>query len=176
LEIIEAHFLFDVAYEDIEVLIHPQSVVHSMVEFVDGSLKAQLGVPDMHLPIALALNYPERIAGVTEAPDLAALGQLVFEPLDAGRYPALALAQAAGRGGGTIPAVLNAANEEAVALFLQGQIPFVEIVPAVQAAVDATPADGELSLDTIMAADRWARERVRHAASRPHQTRSKLLA
>jgi len=125
LEVIEAHFLFDVPYSAIYVIVHPQSVVHSMVEFVDGSVKAQLGIPDMHLPIAIALGFPERLDGVTTAPDLAALGQLSFEALDAIRYPAVALAREAGERGGTAPAVLNAANEEAVALFLKGQRRFV---------------------------------------------------
>src|SRR5438445_628017 len=120
LEVIEAHFLFDVPYAAIDVIVHPQSVVHSMVEFVDGSVKAQLGVPDMHLPIAVALGFPERLEGVTRAPDLAALGQLSFEPLDAVRYPAVALAREAGERGGTAPAVMNAAHEEAVAHLREG--------------------------------------------------------
>src|SRR5919204_6734313 len=160
LEIIEAHFLFDVPYAAIDVVVHPESVVHSMVEFIDGSVKAQLGIPDMHLPIAIALGYPERLAQVTPAPDLAAVGQLSFEPLDPVRYPAVALAREAGERGGTAPAVLNAANEEAVALFLQGQRRFVDIVPSVQAAIEhAKPAD-HLTLESVLAADRWARAYV----------------
>src|SRR5713101_2794989 len=136
LEVIEAHFLFDVPYSAVDVIVHPQSVVHSMVEFVDGSIKAQLGVPDMHLPISIALSFPDRLENVTPAPDLAALGQLSFETLDAVRYPAVALARQAGERGGTAPAVLNGANEEAVALFLKGQQRFVDIIPSVARAVE----------------------------------------
>jgi 1-deoxy-D-xylulose-5-phosphate reductoisomerase len=176
LEVIEAHFLFDVAYAAIDVLVHPQSVVHSMVEFVDGSIKAQLGVPDMHLPIAIALGYPERLAQVTQAPDLAAVGQLSFESLDPVRYPAVALAREAGERGGTAPAVLNAANEEAVALFLKGQLRFVDIVPSVQAAIESSkPADG-LSLDAVLAADQWARAQVRASVSASGRSRSSMPA
>jgi 1-deoxy-D-xylulose-5-phosphate reductoisomerase len=176
LEVIEAHFLFDVGYDAIDVIIHPQSVVHSMVEFVDGSIKAQLGVPDMHLPIAIALGFPERLEGVTSAPDLAALGQLSFEALDAVRYPAVALAREAGERGGTAPAVLNAANEEAVALFLKGQRRFVDIVPAVRRAVEAAPLTAELSLETVVAADRWARAHVRGSVDGASRVRSRLPA
>jgi len=176
LEVIEAHFLFDVPYSAIDVIVHPQSVVHSMVEFVDGSVKAQLGIPDMHLPIAIALGFPERLDGVTTAPDLAALGQLSFEALDAIRYPAVALAREAGERGGTAPAVLNAANEEAVALFLKGQRRFVEIVPSVRQAVESAAPDEELTLDTVIAADRWARAQVRTASSGTSRVRSELPA
>jgi len=176
LEVIEAHFLFDVPYSAIDVIVHPQSVVHSMVEFVDGSVKAQLGIPDMHLPIAIALGFPERLDGVTTAPDLAALGQLSFEALDAIRYPAVALAREAGERGGTAPAVLNAANEEAVALFLKGQRRFVEIVPSVRQAVESAEPDEELTLDTVIAADRWARAQVRTASSGTSRVRSELPA
>jgi 1-deoxy-D-xylulose-5-phosphate reductoisomerase len=176
LEVIEAHFLFDVPYTGIDVIIHPQSVVHSMVEFVDGSIKAQLGVPDMHLPIAIALSFPDRLEGVAPAPDLAALGQLSFEVLDAVRYPAVALAREAGQRGGTAPAVLNAANEEAVALFLQGQRRFVDIVPSVARAVEAAESGQELTLDAVIAADRWARAHVRAAARGTSRLWSQLPA
>jgi len=176
LEVIEAHFLFDVPYSAIDVIVHPQSVVHSMVEFVDGSVKAQLGIPDMHLPIAIALGFPERLDGVTTAPDLAALGQLSFEALDAIRYPAVALAREAGERGGTAPAVLNAANEEAVALFLKGQRRFVEIVPSVRQAVESAEPDEELTLDTVIAADRWARAQVRTTSGGTSRVRSELPA
>jgi 1-deoxy-D-xylulose-5-phosphate reductoisomerase len=176
LEVIEAHFLFDVPYGAIDVIVHPQSVVHSMVEFVDGSIKAQLGVPDMHLPIAIALSFPERMEGVTPAPDLAALGQLSFEALDQVRYPAVGLAREAGERGGTAPAVLNAANEEAVALFLQGQRPFVDIVPAVRAALEAAEPAEEMTLEAVIAADRWARAHVRASAGGTSRLRSKLPA
>src|ERR1700716_2699493 len=169
LEVIEAHFLFDVPYQPTDVIIHPQSVVHSMVEFVDGSIKAQLGVPDMHLPIAIALSFPDRLEGVAPAPDLAALGQLSFEVLDAVRYPAVALAPGAGQRGGTAPAVLNAANEEAVALFLAGQRRFVDIIPSVRAALVAAEPTPELTLDAAIAADPWARAHV--PASAPGTSR-----
>ena len=175
LEIIEAHFLFDVPYRAIDVVIHPQSVVHSMVEFVDGSIKAQLGVPDMHLPIAVALSYPERLEGVTPAPDLAGLGQLSFEALDEVRYPAVALAREAGERGGTAPAVLNAANEEAVALFLQGQRRFIDIIPSVRAALEAHSSD-DITLDAVLAADRWGRDHVRTSAGGSRRVRSKMPA
>ena len=176
LEVIEAHFLFDVPYSAIDVIVHPQSVVHSMVEFVDGSIKAQLGVPDMHLPIAIALSFPERMEGVTPAPDLAALGQLSFEALDEVRYPAVGLAREAGERGGTAPAVLNAANEEAVALFLQGQRPFVDIVPSVRAALEAAEPAEEMTLEAVIAADRWARAHVRASAGGTSRLRSKRPA
>ena len=176
LEVIEAHFLFDVPYRAIDVVVHPQSVVHSMVEFVDGSIKAQLGVPDMHLPIAVALSFPERLEGVTPAPDLTAIGELSFEALDGARYPAVALAREAGERGGTAPAVLNAANEEAVALFLQGQRRFVDIIPSVRAALEAAEPTEELTLDAAIAADRWARAHVRASAGGTSRLRSKLPA
>ena len=176
LEIIEAHFLFDVPYAGIDVVVHPQSVVHSMVEFVDGSIKAQLGVPDMHLPIAIALSFPGRLDSVAPAPDLAALGQLSFEALDALRYPAVALAREAGERGGTAPAVLNAANEEAVALFLKGQRRFVDIVPSVVRALEAAQPARDLTLEAVIAADRWARAHVRASAEGSGRLRSKLPA
>ncbi|HXN04100.1 MAG TPA: 1-deoxy-D-xylulose-5-phosphate reductoisomerase [Candidatus Acidoferrum sp.] len=176
LEVIEAHFLFDVPYGAIDVVVHPQSVVHSMVEFVDGSIKAQLGVADMHLPIAVALSFPERLEGVTPAPDLTAIGDLSFEALDGVRYPAVALAREAGERGGTAPAVLNAANEEAVALFLQGQRRFVDIIPSVRAALEAAEPTEELTLDAAIAADRWARAHVRASAGGTSRLRSKLPA
>jgi 1-deoxy-D-xylulose-5-phosphate reductoisomerase len=176
LEVIEAHFLFDVPYEAIEVIVHPQSVVHSLVEFVDGSLKAQLGIPDMHLPIAVALSFPERLAGVATAPNLASIGELAFEALDPTRYPAVALAREAGERGGTAPAVLNAANEEAVALFLKGQRRFDEIVPSVRRAVEAAPPVDELTLIALVEADRWARAHVRDSVDGANRVRSKLPA
>src|SRR2546429_3445656 len=176
LEVIEAHFLFDVPYSAIDVIVHPQSVVHSMVEFVDGSVKAQLGIPDIHLPIAIALGFPERLDGVATAPDLAALGQLSCEALDAVRYPAVALAREAGGRGRPAPAVLNAANEEAVALFLQGQRRFVDIVPSVARALEAAEPAEELTLDAVVAADRQARAHVRAAAKGPTRLWSQLPA
>jgi 1-deoxy-D-xylulose-5-phosphate reductoisomerase len=176
LEIIEAHFLFDMPYGDIDVVVHPESIVHSMVEFIDGSVKAQLGLPDMHLPIAVALGFPERIEGVTSAPDLASLGRLTFESLDGTRYPAVALAREAGERGGSAAAVLNAANEEAVELFLNGQCQFTDIIPTVQRTLEAMPAGDDLSVEGLLAADRWARSQVRALVERRHQVRSKLPA
>ena len=174
LEIIEAHFLFDVPYAAIDVVVHPESVVHSMVEFVDGSIKAQLAQPDMHLPIAIALGFPERIPDVTAAPDLATLGRLSFEPLDPARYPAVALARQAAERGGTAPAVLNAANEAAVALFLQGQCRFVDIVPLVERVLETTTHSDQLDLDVLQAADRQARTQLQSEAVT--RGRSKLPA
>ncbi len=167
LEILEAHFLFDVAYSDIEVLIHPQSVIHSMVQFRDGSLKAQLGIPDMHLPIAIALAYPDRIPGLAPPPDPAALRELNLEPVDPERFPAVELARAAGERGGTAPAVLNAANEQAVALFLQERISFTEIISLVSGALGSARLSAKLDLASILAADRWAREQVLSLAGHP---------
>lgn len=174
LEIIEAHFLFDIAYTGIDVVIHPESVIHSMVEFIDGSIKAQLAQPDMHLPIAIALGFPDRLEGVSAAPDLTSLGRLSFERLDALRYPAVGLARAAGERGGTAPAALNAANEAAVGLFLDGQCRFVDIIPMVEQALEACSVNDQLSLENLLTADREARALV-HAAAAPAR-QSKLPA
>jgi 1-deoxy-D-xylulose-5-phosphate reductoisomerase len=163
LEIIEAHYLFDLAYDQIDVVVHPSSSVHSMVEFDDGATMAQLGCPDMRVPIALALSGGRRLPGV--APPLPVDGgmTLEFEPVDQERFPAVALARRCGQAGATIPAVMNAANEIAVKAFLDEQIKFGEIVEIVTEVVeDAEPA-AELSLQTIMAADGWARDRARRA-------------
>lgn len=161
LEIIEAHYLFEVPFPQIEVLVHPQSVVHSMVQFIDGSIKAQLGVPDMHLPIAVALGYPDRLPEVTAPPELGVIGELTFEPVDDKRYPAISLARSAGEAGGTAPAVLNAANEVAVELFLQGRLRFVDIIPAVRSCLEASATSAATSLEAVLAADAWARAYVR---------------
>src|SRR6185312_10726736 len=131
LELIEAHHLFGVPLAQIAVTIHPQSAVHSVVEFVDGSLKAQLGRPDMRLPIAVALAYPDRLPDAVPPSTLEELGQLEFYPLDEARFPAVRLARAAAEQGGGRPAVLNAANEEAVNSFLAGELPFSGIVRSV---------------------------------------------
>ena len=159
LEVVEAHFLFRAPYDSIDVVVHPQSIIHSMVEFVDGSVLAQLGFPTMELPILYALTYPDRRAdrGV-RAFDPVTAGSLTFEAVDARRFPAFALGVAAGRAGGTAPAVFNAANEEAVAGFLAGAIPFTGIADIIARALDAhdpAPAD---TLDSVLAADRSARE------------------
>ena len=160
LEVIEAHHLFDVPLDRIAVVIHPQSVVHSMVEFVDGSLKAQLGRPDMRLPIAVALGYPDRLADAVPSTVLEELEELDFQSLDEERFPSVGLAREAALKGGGRPAVLNAANEEAVNAFLAGAIPFSGIVRTVERALHAFPGAGE-SLQEILEADRWAREYVK---------------
>jgi 1-deoxy-D-xylulose 5-phosphate reductoisomerase len=161
LEVIEAHFLFELPYDRIEVVVHPQSIVHSFVEFVDGSVLAQLGVPSMELPVLYALTHPDRVAdsGVPQF-DPVASSPLTFEPLAVERFPAFALGVAAGRRGGAAPAVFNAANEAAVALFLDGRIRFGDIGVAIAGALDAL---GDLqgdSRDAIIAADQAARRHV----------------
>jgi 1-deoxy-D-xylulose-5-phosphate reductoisomerase len=158
LEVIEAHWLFGLPFERIDVLIHRQSVIHSLVEFVDGSVKAQLGVPDMRLPIQYAMAHPRRLSAPTESLDLTAVGQLTFAAVDAAKYPGLALAYEAGRRGGTYPTVLNAANEEAVALFLANELAFTRITALIDAALQAHTSTPVPSLDEVMAADAWARE------------------
>jgi 1-deoxy-D-xylulose-5-phosphate reductoisomerase len=132
LEIIEAHLLFGVPYERIDVVVHPQSLVHSMVEFADGSTIAQLSPPDMRLPIALALGWPDRVPDAAPGMDWTTPHALTFEPLDTNAFPAVALAKAAGQAGGSGPAVFNAANEEAVAAFLDGRLPFLAIVEVIK--------------------------------------------
>jgi 1-deoxy-D-xylulose-5-phosphate reductoisomerase len=159
LEVIEAHHLFGLDLSAITVCVHPQSVVHSMVEFVDGSLKAQLGRPDMRLPIAVALTYPDRLPDAVPPTSIEELSGLEFHPLDESRFPSVRLARQAAAAGGGHPAVLNAANEQAVSAFLAGQIPFSGIVRAVARALDAFPGGGD-SLADILEADRWARAHV----------------
>ena len=160
LELVEAHHLFGVPLDRIEVVIHPQSVIHSLVSFVDGSSKAQLGRPDMRLPIATALAYPDRLPGVVPALEAAELGALEFHPLDPARFPAPGMARAAAVSGGGYPAVLNASNEEAVAAFLRGEIGFGAILGAVASALDAYRGNGS-TLEEILDADRWARDYFR---------------
>jgi 1-deoxy-D-xylulose-5-phosphate reductoisomerase len=161
LEVIEAHFLFGLPYDQIEVVVHPQSVVHSFVEFVDGSVLAQVGVPSMELPVLYALTHPERVADTGVPPfDPVELSPLTFEPVRVDDFPALALGIRAGRTGGAAPAVFNAANERAVALFLEGRIAFGEIPQAIESALAAL---GDLSSDTreaLLAADAAARHHV----------------
>jgi 1-deoxy-D-xylulose-5-phosphate reductoisomerase len=157
LEIIEAHWLFGIDYDRIRVVIHPQSIVHSLVVFRDGAVLAQLGVPDMRLPIQYALSYPERWGPLCEAPDLVALGALTFEAPDEERFPALRLARDAGKTGGTLPAVLNAANEVAVAAFLGRRLPFTGIAEVVARVMDRHHTVSHPTLEDIMAADGWAR-------------------
>lgn len=161
LEVIEAHHLFGVPYDRIDVVVHPQSIIHSFVEFVDGSVMAQLGVPSMELPILFALTWPERVpdSGVPQF-DPVALGGLTFEAVRTEDFPMLALGIAAGRAGGTAPAVFNAANEAAVALFLAGRIRFGEIATLVRSALDARSTESADSLDLLWRADAAARRHV----------------
>lgn len=161
LEVIEAHWLFDVPYDQIEVVIHPQQIIHSMVEFCDGSIMAQMGIPDMQTPIQYALSYPRRLEYHEMKLDLSKLSRLDFREVDVERYPSVRLAYEAGRQGGTYPTVLNAANEEAVASFLRGQIKFLEIEALVQEALDQHHPISSPSLEEIQQADQWARELVR---------------
>lgn len=161
LEVIEAHFLYGVGYDGIEVVVHPQSIIHSMVEFTDGSVLAQMGFPTMELPILYALTYPERVVDHGTRFDPVRAGTLTFEPLDEQRFPAFALGVAAGRMGGTAPAVFNAANEVAVAAFLAGDLPFpgiAEMIERVLAAHEPVTVD---SVETVIAADDWARAKAR---------------
>ncbi|GAB3628577.1 1-deoxy-D-xylulose 5-phosphate reductoisomerase [Pandoraea terrae] len=157
LEVIEAHWLFGVSAERIEVLIHPQSVIHSMVSYTDGSMLAQLGNPDMRTPIAHALAFPDRIASGVRPLDLAEIGKLTFEAPDLRRFPCLRLAFEALRRAGTAGALLNAANEVAVDAFLAGRIRFTDISQIVEHVLDAVPVGPALSLDDVLDADRRAR-------------------
>lgn len=157
LEVIEAHLLFDVPYERIDVVVHPQSIVHSMVEFVDGSTLAQASPPDMRLPISLGLDWPNRVAGVGTPLNWTTPQTWTFEPLDSAAFPAVDLAKTVGRAGGTYPAVFNAANEQAVAAFHEGRIGFLDIVDTVRRVVDEHEPQGELSLESLADAERAAR-------------------
>ena len=157
LEVIEAHLLFDVPDDDIEVVVHPQSIVHSMVEFVDGSTVAQASPPDMRLPISLGLDWPHRVGGVGRPLDWRQATSWTFEPLDDEAFPAVALAKAVGRAGKTFPAVYNAANEQAVHAFHDGRLSFLGIVDTIQRVIDAHDAPDDLTLETLMEAETWAR-------------------
>ncbi len=176
LEVIEAHLLFDIPLDRIDVVIHPQSVVHSMVEFVDGSTIAQASPPDMRLPIAWALGWPERVAGAAPSCDWSAAAAWEFLPVDHGAFPALGVARRAGAAGGTAPAVFNAADEVCVAAFLEGRLPYLGIVEVVSAVLEehlgrasgAATGDhgnqgdpgGVLTVDDVLGADSWARMRA----------------
>ena len=160
LEIIEARWLFDIPTEQIEVVVHPQSVIHSMVEFQDGSVVAQLSPPDMKLPIQYALTYPDRCEGPAAKLDWSQSWNLHFEPPDRDRFPALNLGYEVAKSGGTAGAVLNAANEAAVAGFLAGQLGFTEIVPACRSVLENHHFDPQPGLDDLLRIDRWAREEV----------------
>jgi 1-deoxy-D-xylulose-5-phosphate reductoisomerase len=168
LELIEAHLLFDVPTDDITVVVHPQSVVHSMVEFVDGSTIAQASPPDMRLPIALGLSWPDRVADVAPPCDWSTATTWTFEPLDEEVFGAVRLAREAVSASATHPAVYNAANEECVAAFLEGRIGFLDIVGTVERVLDehvGTPAT-ELSLPAVLAAETWARARAHEVLAR----------
>jgi len=162
LELIEAHHLFDLPSERIDILVHPQSVLHSMVEYVDGSVLAQLGSPDMRIPIAYALAYPERMETPAEKLDLARIGSLSFDRPDVDRFPALRVAREALEAGGAAPTVLNAANEEAVAAFLDRQISFLNIIHTVEEALARTSAAAPRSIAEVIDIDQAARALARN--------------
>jgi 1-deoxy-D-xylulose-5-phosphate reductoisomerase len=161
LEVIEARWLFELPADRIAVHIHPQSIVHSMVEYVDGSVIAQLGIPDMKTPIAYALSYPERLTLNLPPLDLCSLGSLTFEEPDLERFACLALAYEALHLGGTAPAVLNAANEVAVDAFLNGKIPFLEIPAVIRAALERHQPQPLMHIEEALRADLWGRETAR---------------
>lgn len=160
LEVIEAHLLFDVPLDRIDVVVHPQSVVHSMVEFVDGSIIAQASPPDMRLPIALGLGWPDRVPGAAKACDWTQATSWTFEPLDSVAFPAVELAKDAAKQGSTFPAVFNAANEEAVGAFHAGRIRFTDIVDTVESVLSEHSGSLELTVDSVLDAERWARTRT----------------
>lgn len=162
LEVIEAHYLFNVGYDDIDIVIHPQSIIHSLIELQDTSVLAQLGWADMRLPLLYALSYPDRIYTNWERLDLVKAGSLTFRAPDHQKYPCMQLAYAAGRAGGTLPAVLNAANEQVVALFLEEKIGFLDIPRLIEQVCDRHQAQhsSHPSLEDILAVDQWARQEV----------------
>jgi 1-deoxy-D-xylulose-5-phosphate reductoisomerase len=157
LEVIEARWLFDIDYQHIDVVVHPQSIVHSMVEFVDGSVKAQMGLPDMKLPIQYALNQAERLDVAYTRMDFSQALSLTFEPPDTQTFRALPLAYAAGKQGGTFPCVMNAANEVAVQAFIDGRIGFADLLPLVEGALSAHGGVANPCLEDYITADAWAR-------------------
>ena len=170
LEVIEAHFLFGADYDQIEIVIHPQSIIHSLIELQDTSVLAQLGWADMRLPLLYALSYPDRIPTTWEPLDLVKAGSLTFREPDHHKYPCMQLAYAAGRAGGCMPAVLNAANEQAVALFLEEKIQFLDIPRLIEQVCDRYQIHNRSTptLDDILAADQWARQEVLTASEAPN--------
>lgn len=179
LEVIEAHLLFDVPFERIEVVVHPQSYIHSMVEFTDGSTLAQASPPDMRMPIALGIGWPERVPDAAPGVDWTNAQKWEFFPLDGSAFPSVPLACHVGELGGTAPAVFNAANEECVAAFLKGGLPFTGIVDTVADVVAAhgTPARGtSLTVADVLEAETWARARARELAARAARTPSEARA
>jgi 1-deoxy-D-xylulose-5-phosphate reductoisomerase len=177
LEVIEAHFLFGLDYDDIEIVIHPQSIIHSLIELQDTSVLAQLGWPDMRLPLLYALSYPERITTHWEQLDLIKAGNLTFRAPDHEKYPCMQLAYAAGRAGGSMPAVLNAANEQAVALFLEEKIQFLDIPRLIEEVCDRHHPHNQSNptLDDILGADQWARQAVLAASKSLERSDRQLL-
>jgi 1-deoxy-D-xylulose-5-phosphate reductoisomerase len=163
LEVIEAHYLFDLDYDHLETVVHPQSIVHSMVEFEDGSVLSQMGFPTMELPILYALTHPHRLPDGLRPFDPVEAGTLTFEAVDHERFPTFGLGVAAGRAGGTAPAVFNAANEIAVAAFLDGRVRFVEIPQIIERTLDRIPGSAVSSLEDVRKADGSARDRARTA-------------
>jgi 1-deoxy-D-xylulose-5-phosphate reductoisomerase len=180
LELLEAYLLYGVPLDRIDVVVHPQSMVHSMVQFVDGSTLAQCSPPDMKLPIGLGLSWPARLPRLSQPCDWSKAASWTFEPLDIEAFPAVELARRAGRLGGTAPAVFNAANEQCVDAFHQGQIGFLDIVDIVAEVLEehckssisgsdvgsALVTSDEMDVDTVLAADRWARQRASERAER----------
>jgi 1-deoxy-D-xylulose-5-phosphate reductoisomerase len=167
LELIEAHLLFDVPFDSIDVVVHPQSIVHSMVEYADGATIAQLSPPDMRLPIALGLGWPHRVADAAPALTFDAATSWHFEPLDEIAFPSVALARHAGLAGRTAPAVFNAANEESVAAFLAGRLPFLAIVDTIAKVLDEhQPVGNPPTLADVLQAEEWARARARELTGR----------
>ncbi|BAU40681.1 1-deoxy-D-xylulose-5-phosphate reductoisomerase [Leptolyngbya sp. O-77] len=168
LEVIEAHFLFGLDYDHIEIVIHPQSIIHSLIELEDTSVLAQLGLPDMRLPLLYALSYPDRLPTQWERLDLVKCGDLTFRAPDHQKYPCMGLAYAAGRAGGSMPAVLNAANEQAVDLFLREKIQFLDIPRLIEQTCDRHHPHNlpQPTLNDILAADQWARQAVLSASQR----------
>ncbi len=161
LEVIEAHWLFDVPYEKIEVLVHPQSIIHSMVQYADGVVMAQMGMPDMRVPIQYAMTYPKRRKNPFPRPDFIEIGEMTFFKPDFNKFRGLALAYEAGKTGGTMPVVFNAANEKAVSLFLKERIKFSEIPILIEKAMDAHLTKPIIGIDDILQADEWAREEIK---------------
>ena len=168
LEVIEAHYLFGIDYDYIEIVIHPQSIIHSMIELADSSVLAQLGWPDMKLPILYCMSWPNRLNTPWKRLNLTEVGQISFSLPDTNKYPCMELAYAAGRTGGTMPAVLNAANEEAVAQFLEEKIHFLDIPKMIEAACEQHKGDlkSNPSLEDILSIDKWARDIVREQVKR----------
>jgi 1-deoxy-D-xylulose-5-phosphate reductoisomerase len=171
LELIEAHLLFGIGFEAIEVVVHRQSVIHSMVEFVDGSTIAQASPPDMRIPIALALAWPDRVPDAASPVDWTAAHTWTFEPLDEAAFPAVALARDVGLAGGTAPAVYNAANEVCVEAFLGGRLRFAGIIDTVARVISEHDGRGRavVTIDDVLAADNWARERARQLTGTLHR-------